>query len=50
MRPAAISLNYSVEDIRNNIRQIMIIIIYEKSQFDLLVWGELMLAPIILNG
>ena len=47
MRPAAISLNYNVENIRNDIHQIiMIIIIYEKSQFDLLVWGSLVLAPI----
>ena len=53
MRPAAIALNYSVENIRNDVRQkiiiIMIIILYEKSRFDSLVWGSLTLAPIILN-
>ena len=48
MRPATIALNYSVENIRNNIRQKIIIIIYEKSQFDSLVWGSLRLAPITL--
>ena len=42
MRPAAITLNYSIENIRNNIRQK----IYEKFQFDSLVWGSLTLAPI----
>ena len=53
MWPAAITLNYSVENIRNDVRQkiiiIMIIILYEKSQFDSLVWGSLTLTPIILN-
>ena len=43
MRPAAIALNYNVENIRNDVRQK--IIIYEKSQFDSLVWGSLTLAP-----
>jgi len=43
MRPAVIVLNYSVENIRNDVRQK---IIYEKSQFDSLVWGSLTLAPI----
>ena len=49
MRPAAIALNYNVENIRNDVRQkiIIIIIIYEKSQFDSLVWGSLTLAPIM---
>ena len=47
MRPAAISLNYNVGDIQNDVRQIiMVIIIYEKFQFDSLVWGSLTLAPI----
>ena len=47
MRPAAISLNYNVGDIQNDIRQIiMVIIIYEKFQFNSLVWGSLTLAPI----
>ena len=50
MRPAAIALNYSVENIRNDVRQkIIIIIIYEKSQFDSLVWGSLTLAPIKMS-
>ena len=49
MRPAAIVLNYSVENIQNDVRQkIIIIIIYEKFQFDSLVWGSLTLAPIII--
>ena len=43
MQPAAIVLNYSVENIRNDIRQK----IYEKSQFDSLVWGSLTLALIM---
>jgi len=45
MRPAAIRLDYSVENIRNDVHQK---IIYEKSQFDSLVWGllTLTLAPI----
>ena len=52
MRLTPIALNYSIENIRNDIRQkimiIIIIIIYEKSQFDsLLVWGSLTLTPII---
>ena len=38
----AIALNYSVENIQNDICQK----ITEKSQFDSLVWGSLMLAPI----
>ena len=47
MQPVAISLNYNVENIWNDVRQIiMIIIIYEKSQFDSLVWGSLTLTPI----
>ena len=41
MWPAAIALNYSVENIRNDIRQKII-----KFQFDSLVWGSLTLAPI----
>ena len=45
MRPAAIALNYSVKDIRNDVRQI----IYEKSQLNRLVWGSLTLAPITLS-
>ena len=44
MRTAAIALNYNVENIRNDVRQK--IIIYENSQFDSLVWGSLTLAPI----
>ena len=48
MRPAAISLNYSIKDIRHDARQIIYIIIYhEKSQLNRLVWSSLMLAPII---
>ena len=42
MRPAPITLNYSYENIRNDIRQK---IICEKSQFDSLVWGSLTLTP-----
>ena len=42
MRPAATALNYSVKDIRNDVRQK----IYEKSQQNRLVWGSLTLAPI----
>ena len=45
MRPAAIALNYSVKDIRNDVRRI-IIIYHEKSQLNRLVWGLLTLAPI----
>ena len=43
MQPAANALNYSIKNIWNDIRQI--IYIYEKSQFNSLVWGSLMLAP-----
>ena len=32
MRPAAIALNYSVKDIRNNVRQIIYIYIYMKNR------------------
>ena len=42
-RPAAIALNYSVENIRNDVRQKKkknMYIIYEKSQFGSLVWGS----------
>ena len=39
-------VNYSVENIRNDVRQI---IKYEKFQFDSLVWGSLTLAPITLS-
>ena len=57
LRSAAIALNYSLENIRNDIHQkiiiimiiiiiIMIIIIYEKSQFISLVWSSLTFAPI----
>ena len=42
MQPAAITLNYSVENIRNDVRQK---IICENSKFDSLVWGSLTLAP-----
>ena len=46
VRPAATALNYSIENIRNDVRQKIIIIIFdEKSQFDSLVWGSLTLAP-----
>ena len=52
MQPAAIALNYSVNNKRNDIGQkITIIYIYiyiymyiYKSQFNSLVWGSLMLA------
>ena len=37
MRPMAITLNYSVKNIQNNV----CIIIYEKSQFNSIVWGSL---------
>ena len=40
------ALNYSVENIQNDVRQK---ILYEKSQFDSLVWGSLTLAPIIFT-
>ena len=45
--PTAIALNYSEENIRNDVRQK---ILYEKSQFDSLVWGSLTLAPIIVDS
>ena len=45
MQPAAIALNYSVKNTRNNVRQ-KIIIFDEKSRFNSPVWGLLMLAPI----
>ena len=44
--PAAIALNYSVKNIRNDVHQLIYIYIYEKSQFNSLVWGSLTLAPI----
>ena len=44
MRPAAIALNYSFEIIRNDVSQKIPIIIYEKSQFNSLVWGSLTLT------
>jgi len=44
MWPAAIVLKYSIENIWNDVHQK--IIIYEKSQFDSLVWGSLTLTPI----
>ena len=40
MRPVATALNYSIENIRNDIHQK----IYEKSQFDSPVWASLALA------
>ena len=43
MQPAAIALNYNVENIQNDVRQK--IISYEKSQFNSLVWGSLTLTP-----
>ena len=43
-RPAAIALNYSVKNIQNNIWQ-KIIIFYEKSRFNSIVWGEHEQAP-----
>ena len=46
MRPAAIALNYSVENIQNDVRQKIMIIIMKNSKFDSLVWGSLTLAPI----
>ena len=42
-------VNYSVENIRNDVCQI-IIIIYEKFQFDSLVWGSLTVAQITMPG
>ena len=45
-----VALNYSVKNIRNDIRQIiiiiMIIILYEKSRFNPLVWGSLTLVQL----
>ena len=46
MRPAVIALNYSVENTWNDVCQKIIIITYEKSPFDSLVWGSLTFAPI----
>ena len=48
MRPAAIGLNYSVKDIRHDVRQIIYIYIiyHEKSQLNRPVWGSLTPAPI----
>ena len=47
MWPVAIALNYSVKDIRHDVRQIIYTYIYhEKSQLNRLVWGSLTLAPI----
>ena len=43
MRPAAITLNYSIKNILNDVRQKRIIIciyIHEKLQWNTLVWGE----------
>ena len=43
MRPVAIALYYSIENIRNNVCQkiiIIMIIIYEKFQFNSLVCGS----------
>ena len=45
-RPAAIALNYSVKNIWNDVRQIIIIIFDEKSRFNSLVWGSLTLAQL----
>ena len=45
MLPAAIALSYSFENIRNDVSQKIPIIIYEKSQFNSLVWGSLTLVP-----
>ena len=44
MRPTAIVLNYSIENMQNDVRHKLII--YEKFQFDSLVWGSLTLAII----
>ena len=48
IRPAAIALNYSIKDIRHDIRQIIYIYIiyHEKSQLNRLVWDSPTLAPI----
>ena len=43
-RRTAIALNCSFKNIRNDIRQI--IILYEKSRFNSLVWGSLTLAKL----
>ena len=49
MRPAAIALNYSIKDIRHDVRQIIYIIIiiiiiyHEKSRLNRLVLSSLML-------
>ena len=43
----AIALNYSIKNIRNDVRQIIIIIFDEKSRFNSLVWGSLTLAQLI---
>ena len=45
MRPTAITLNYSVMNIWNDVRQIIINIYIEKLQFNSLVWGSLTLIP-----
>ena len=45
--PRGFALNYSVKNIRNDVQRKIIIIFYEKSQFDSLVWGSLTLTPII---
>ena len=45
-RPADIALNYSVKNIRNDVRQI---ILYEKSRFNSLVWGSLTLAQLLTH-
>ena len=42
-RHTAIALNYSIKNIWNDVRQI---ILYEKSQLNSLVWGSLTFAPI----
>ena len=47
MWPMALALNYSVENIWNDIRQIMIMII--KSPFKTLMWGSHTLTPIIID-
>ena len=46
MRPVAIALNCNVKNIQNDVRQKIIMIIYEKSQLNRPVWGSLTLAPI----
>ena len=42
----AVALNYSIKNIRNNVWQIIIIILYEKSRFNSLMWGLLTLAQL----